>query len=304
MTLASPYSKQEQSSEPTQSNGEDVPTTQGHPEPEQNNLPSQPPQQLSHPSTTKSGIHLHGHAPAGDQVRVFISQVALRQIDEHAHSDLSSEVGGVLMGHLREGDSHLSIDVLAALPAITEDQGPVHFTFTADAWARIHEDRSDQYPDLQIVGWFHTHPDLGVFYSADDVIVHSAAFVMPWQVGLVIDPIRLEGCLFGWRSVPQDMTKPILIPINGFYERLDEQPASTVTWQLVRSSIWETSYVPEDSRYLPEGDRFSQPDLYMPENDWPALPRISPWWGVLLGGMSLLISLLLLLDRLLSSAGN
>jgi proteasome lid subunit RPN8/RPN11 len=196
------------------------------------------------------------------------------------------------MGHLREGESHLSIDVLAALPAVTDDHGPVHFTFTADAWARIHEDRSDQFPDLQIVGWFHTHPDLGVFYSADDVVVHSAAFVMPWQVGLVIDPIRLEGCLFGWRSVPNDMTtNPTLIPINGYYERLDERPSSTSTWKLVRSTIWQESYMPGQSEYPPN-------DLYMPDNAWPSLPQISPWWGVALGGLSLLISLILLLDRL------
>jgi proteasome lid subunit RPN8/RPN11 len=236
---------------------------------------------------------LHGHAPAGDQVRVFISQAALQQIDEHAHSDLESEVGGVLMGHLREGEAHLSIEVLAALPAVTDDHGPVHFTFTADAWARIHEDRSDQCPDLQIVGWFHTHPDLGVFYSADDVVVHSAAFVMPWQVGLVVDPVRLEGCLFGWRSVPNDMTQPLLIPINGYYERLGEQPVSYATWEFVRSTIWQNSYLPEETG-APQPD----PDLYLPDNDWPALPQISPWWGVLLGGLSLLISLILLLDRL------
>jgi proteasome lid subunit RPN8/RPN11 len=222
----------------------------------------------------------------------------LQQIDEHAHSDLDSEVGGVLMGHLRDGESYLSIEVLAALPAVTDDHGPVHFTFTADAWARIHEDRSDQFPDLQIVGWFHSHPDLGVFYSADDVVVHSAAFVMPWQVGLVIDPIRLEGCLFGWRSVPNDMTaKPMLVPINGYYERLDERPNTNSTWRLLRSTIWQDSYSPGSTEPGPN-------DLYMPDNYGPALPQISPWWGVLLGGTSLIITLLMLLERIINSAGN
>jgi proteasome lid subunit RPN8/RPN11 len=243
----------------------------------------------------KSGIHLHGHAPAGNQVRVFINQTALRQIEEHANSDLDKEVGGVLMGHLREGEVYRSIEVLAALPAVSDDHGPIHFKFTADAWVRIHEDRDDQYPNLQIVGWFHTHPDLGVFYSADDVVVHSAAFVMPWQVGLVLDPIRKEGCLFGWLTVPNEMVKPQLAPINGYYEILDQQPASTAGWNLIRSTIWQESYQP----YVDQPAR----DLYLPQNDWPALPPINPWWGVLLGGLSLIISLLLLLDRLLSAGG-
>jgi proteasome lid subunit RPN8/RPN11 len=289
MTSASPYSDQEQVAEAPEPVAQEVAITAGQHQIERANISPERQAQLA---ATKANLKLHGHAPAGDQVRVFISQVALKQIDEHAHSNLDAEVGGVLMGHLREGESHLSIDVLAALPAVTDDHGPVHFTFTADAWARIHEDRSDQFPDLQIVGWFHTHPDLGVFYSADDVVVHSAAFVMPWQVGLVIDPIRLEGCLFGWRSVPNDMTtNPTLIPINGYYERLDERPSSTSTWKLVRSTIWQESYMPGQSEYPPN-------DLYMPDNAWPSLPQISPWWGVALGGLSLLISLILLLDRL------
>lgn len=295
MTSASRYSDQGKSGEVTQIIEQELPISAGPSEIEHSSLSAQQAGQLS---TSKSAIHLHGHAPAGDQVRVFVSQAALQQIDAHAQSDLDREVGGVLMGHLREGESHLSIEVLAALPAVSDDHGPVHFTFTADAWARIHEDRSDQYPDLQIVGWFHTHPDLDVFYSSDDVVVHSAAFVMPWQVGLVVDPIRLKGCLFGWRVVEHDMTtQPELIPINGYYERLDERPASITTWKLVRSTIWQDSY-------MPGGGEYAHRDLYMPDNPWPALPPISPWWGVALGGLSLLISLILLLDRLLASAGG
>jgi proteasome lid subunit RPN8/RPN11 len=299
MTSASTFSEQDQTGDSTQTIDEEVSITTGPPQIERNNLsPQYQASNSASSSAPSSAIRLHGHAPAGDQVRVFIAQSALQQIDEHAHGDLEREVGGVLMGHLREGEAQLTIEILAALPAVSADHGPVHFTFTADAWARIHEDRSDQYPDLQIVGWFHTHPDLGVFYSADDVVVHTAAFVMPWHVGLVIDPVRLEGCLFGWRSVPNDMTKPMLTPINGYYERLDERPTSEATWTLVRSTIWQDSYLPEiDGEHSPN-------DLYMPDNDWPALPQISPWWGVLLGGTSLIITLLLLLERILSSAGN
>lgn len=292
MTSASPYSDQDQVVETPEPVTEEVTIATGQSQIERPNLSPERQAQLA---ATKTNIKLHGHAPAGDQVRVFISQAALQQIDEHANSNLNAEVGGVLMGHLREDASHLSIDVLAALPAVTNDHGPVHFTFTADAWARLHEDRSDQYPDLQIVGWFHTHPDLGVFYSADDVVVHSAAFLMPWQVGLVLDPIRLEGCLFGWRAVPNDMSKPVLIPINGYYERLDQQPASFATWQLVRSTIWQERYAPGE---------YTSNDLYMPDNNWPSLPQISPWWGVALGGLSLLISLFLLIERLLATAGG
>ena len=238
---------------------------------------------------------LHGRKPALDQVQMAISQVALRQIEGHSASDLSHELGGALLGHqIQENESFL-VKVLATLPVYTDDHGPVHFTFTADAWAQLHKDRSERYPELDIVGWYHTHPDLGVFYSADDVIVHSAAFVLPWHVGLVIDPVKGESCLVGWQRSADDDTELELSGIDGFYELMDEQDTTVMSWRLVESSVWQ------QGGYYRQEDELSN-QVYAPNNDWPSLPAISPWWGVVLGGLSLLISLLLLIDRLLAVA--
>ena len=239
---------------------------------------------------------LHGRRPGLDQVRVALSQVALRQIEGHGVSDLNSELGGVLMGYAAQDGQQYHVEVKAALPVVTEERGPAHFTFTADAWARLHEDRTDYYPNLEIVGWYHTHPNLGVFFSADDVVVHSAAFVLPWHVGLVYDPIRAEGGLFGWLPESNGAEKLIIAPIDGYYELLDEHANSILPWKTVRSSVWKQGayWVREAG----ESDR-----VYFPDNDWLSLPPISPWWGVILGGLSLLISLLLLLERLLAGGG-
>ena len=177
---------------------------------------------------------------------------------------------------------------------ITDDHGPVHFTFTADSWAQLHDDRAIQFPDLDIVGWFHTHPDLGVFYSADDIVVHSAAFVMPWQVGLVLDPVREECCFFSWSPNGKDDVERELAPLASFYEIYDEQENSLTRWHIVPASIWTPdSYSGQNAGQGTE--------VYMPATEWPALPTISPWWGVLLGSLSLLISLLLLLERILAA---
>ena len=91
-------------------------------------------------------------------------------------------------------------EVKAALPAVSSDHGPVHFTFSADSWARLHRDRTAHYAQLDIIGWFHTHPGLGVFYSSDDVVVHTAAFTLPWHVGLVVDPLGNHASYFGWQD--------------------------------------------------------------------------------------------------------
>lgn len=195
------------------------------------NLPKRP-----SPLPVESCI-LHGQRPSAGQVVVANSQHALAQIAEHSESNLRSELGGVLLGHVsREGET-LLVDIKAALPVNSSDRGPVHFTFNADAWSQIHRDRSAKYPHLDIVGWFHTHPGLGVFYSSDDVVVHSAAFTLPWHVGLVVDPIRQEAVYFGWQ-------KGELAPIKGYYELTDVQPATAVPWKVVRTSVYN----------LPESD--------------------------------------------------
>jgi proteasome lid subunit RPN8/RPN11 len=220
----------------------------------------------------------------------------LLQIENHSRSDLTRELGGALLGHAVQQDGSNLVKVLASLPVITTDHGPVHFTFTADAWALLHRDKAKEYPNLDIVGWYHTHPDLGVFYSADDVIVHSAAFVMPWHVGLVIDPIRGEAFIAGWQQNMRESEELTLASLNGYYEILDLQETSSVSWRLVRSTVWQQDSFPHNSEELSN-------QVHAPHSEWPALPPISSWWGVVLGGLSLLISILLLIERLLASPG-
>ena len=242
---------------------------------------------------------LHGIEPASNQVKVVLSQLALRQIEGHGASDLKRELGGVLLGHTTQSGSTTSVLVSAAIPVRSNDHGPVHFTFNADTWAQLHLDRAERYPQLDVVGWYHTHPDLGVFYSADDIVVHSAAFVLPWQVGMVLDPVRGEICLVGWSKIEGRTQERDLAGLPGYYEQLDQQNSSVVSWHFTRASVWrQGGYLPDS---LSPQESLSS-EVHTPPSDWPSLPIISPWWGVVLGGLSLLISLLLLLERLLGGA--
>jgi proteasome lid subunit RPN8/RPN11 len=236
----------------------------------------------------------HGDLRSSGSPQLFLSQLAIRRIDDHSRSDLQTELGGILLGQANRGADGWNVEILAALPVVTDDHGPVHFTFTADSWAQLHDDRSIQFPDLDIVGWFHTHPDLGAFCSADDIVVDPAAFVMPWQVGLVLDPVRDECCFFSWGPNGTDDVERELAPLANFYEICDEQENSLTGWHIVPASIWTPDGYPGQN--AGQGN-----EVYMPATEWPALPIISPWWGVLLGGLSLLISLLLLLERILSA---
>lgn len=238
---------------------------------------------------------LHGHEPAPGEVKVVMSQLALRQVEGHSGSDLTRELGGVLLGKSTQSGTKILVNVMAAIPVRSGDHGPVHFTFSADTWAQLHRDREEKYPHLDVVGWYHTHPDLGVFFSADDIVVHSAAFVLPWQIGMVLDPARREVCLVGWNQKQGSTVDRELAGLPGFYEKLDHQENSVVTWRFSLASIWrQGGYLPQNPADIHE--------VYTPPTEWPSLPQISPWWGVALGGLSLLISLLLLLERILGGA--
>lgn len=224
---------------------------------------------------------LHGQLPGGDEVVIILSQLALRQIAAHSYSNLDCEVGGAMLGRAFRSDGQTFVEVRAAIPAVTADHGPVHFTFTADAWAQLHRDRSESYPDLDMVGWFHTHPDLGVFYSSDDVVVHSAAFTLPWHVGMVIDPIRQETAFFGWKAGS-------LESYSGFYELRDVQPYSLLEWEIVRTAVWNHPY-PYSEQEI--GDQSSS-RVYLPPSNNVNLPI--KYAGFALGALGLLISFFLL----------
>ncbi len=178
---------------------------------------------------------LHGDVPSTDEPVIVLHQSAIQQIDAHAQSNVGTELGGALLGQAYRYREGTIIEVKAALPAVSGDHGPVHFTFAADSWSKLQQDRAAHYPAMDIIGWFHTHPDLGVFYSADDVVVHSAAFTLPWHIGLVVDPVRHEASFFGWRNGQIE-------PISGFYELPDLQSESITGWRAVRSAVWDHPY--------------------------------------------------------------
>ncbi|MBP7999946.1 MAG: Mov34/MPN/PAD-1 family protein [Chloroflexi bacterium] len=244
---------------------------------------------------------LHGQQPQPYQVGIIISQEALRQIDSHCRSDLHRELGGVLLGKAFQRQGQQWVAIAAALPAFSDQHGPIHFTFTADAWARINRDRESQHPQLSIVGWFHTHPDLGVFYSADDVVVHTVAFRELWHIGLVVDPVRQEACFFGWdQKELLDGLERAILPMEGYYERTDEQPTPAVTWQMGRDRAWNQTERSRTARpratlsgvtIADDLDSASE-SFYAPTNPWPTL---SSGMAVSIGLVGLFVTLCLLL---------
>ena len=130
--------------------------------------------------------------------RVFMAPRAYVRVCAHAGSDLEHEVGGALVGLQRvdreTGEAFIVIE--AALPARHTRYGRSYLTFTQDSLVAIHHELENRFPGREILGWYHTHPGMGVFLSGYDQWLHEHFFPETWQVALVVEPRGSEGGFF------------------------------------------------------------------------------------------------------------
>lgn len=104
------------------------------------------------------------------------------------------EAGGLLLG------SRFAVETPGAIVSIekfvpgTDFEGTsVSLTLGTKVW-------DDARPQLDagyvVVGWVHSHPNLGAFFSGTDRRTQRAFFASPWQVGLCVDPVRGQSAWF------------------------------------------------------------------------------------------------------------
>ena len=130
-------------------------------------------------------------------VSVFMTQQAYSRICVHSVSDMKNEVGGILIGQWCTDENQEQFIVIEhALPARYTRQGSVYLTFTQQSLVDIHDQIDANYKNEKIVGWYHTHPNMGVFLSHYDTWLHSNFFPEPWQVALVVEPVSSTAGFF------------------------------------------------------------------------------------------------------------
>jgi proteasome lid subunit RPN8/RPN11 len=152
--------------------------------------------------------------PAAEDLPIFVDLDALRDMEAHAISDARVELGGVLLGGQYEDDQSLPYVVIAdTLRAQHYESTPGSFKFTHETWAEFTRQRAELPADLQIVGWYHTHPNWGVFLSELDRFICEHFFGRPVDVALVIDPCQGDRGFFQWAGPAPDRTRRT----GGFY---------------------------------------------------------------------------------------
>lgn len=162
-------------------------------------------------------------------VQVFMTQPAYSRICVHSASDMQNEVGGFLVGewcvNAKQGEQFIMVE--HALPARHTKQGAIYLTFTQDSVVDIHDQIEKHHNGKKIVGWYHTHPRMGIFLSHYDTWLHNNFFPEPWQVALVVEPhTSLGGFFIRQRAGLLDPSRYF-----GFYELDGNFGRSMVNWK-------------------------------------------------------------------------
>ena len=107
------------------------------------------------------------------------------------------ELGGLLTGHVYSThDLHQGIVAVRITNAVACDNfvsTGVSLNMNSDVWHKANSSSTD---GAFVIGWYHSHPNLGAFFSGTDRRTQNAFFKNTYSLGLVIDPIRNESKWF------------------------------------------------------------------------------------------------------------
>jgi len=137
------------------------------------------------------------------------------KIMEHL-SSRKVELGGLLVGNVISStdleDGIVAINITNAIASCDFDSTSVSLSMSADVWQlanKLNDNTSF------VVGWYHSHPNLGAYFSGTDRKTQKDFFNNEYSLGLVIDPIRKEECWFKGANSSEVSLKHVIRSTNG-----------------------------------------------------------------------------------------
>jgi len=154
------------------------------------------------------------HAPLPDDLPIFVDLDVMCELEDHALDDPSVELGGVLIGgQYRDEAGRPFVVITDSLRAKHYESTEGSFKFTHQTWTALTRELQAYSPEQRIVGWYHTHPNWGVFLSGMDLFICDHFFNQSLDVALVIDPCRQDRGFFQWTG----QSSPRIRRTGGFY---------------------------------------------------------------------------------------
>src|SRR5690242_7158280 len=138
--------------------------------------------------------------------RLHIAPEVRRGIEQHATADKKVEICGVLVGNWHSDENGPYVSITNYIRCDNASSKFAEVTFTHESWAQINKEMDSRFANARIVGWYHSHPDFGIFLSDRDCFIHEHFFYGPGQVAYVVDPVRdLEGMFYWQKGKPTPM---------------------------------------------------------------------------------------------------
>lgn len=127
---------------------------------------------------------------------VYADSVVIERIMAHARQDTERECFGLLMGNVYvDGKSGVTwIYLQDAIAASQVDADITTVEVSREEFMRINDEvdriREQTNDDVRKIGWYHSHPNYGIFMSNTDRLNQKRYYYQEWQLALVVDPIR------------------------------------------------------------------------------------------------------------------
>ena len=139
---------------------------------------------------SEKGPVLRWEGGIGNSRKVFICHSAIHTVENHLRSDVTREQGGFLVGspYADLANREVYVDISAAIPAIGAIGTAGHWKLTREALAYASCILEMRYAKKMVVGWYHSHPGLGAFFSGTDHHTQRMFYPNAWNVALVCDP--------------------------------------------------------------------------------------------------------------------
>ena len=131
-------------------------------------------------------------SPPNTEISIQIREKVLNQIRKSC-KESQYEIFGYLVGYFNPNENHVAIrsQIYIKNAVMSSETNTYQIEGSAGEFnkqfQKIKEELSD---DLLVVGWWHSHINIGCFLSETDIRTQEAFFPEVNQVALVVDPIK------------------------------------------------------------------------------------------------------------------
>ena len=136
-----------------------------------------------------------------EAINAFVQEKNIQTFTEHESQ--VPEIAGFLLGryHQQATNDPYEVVIDEFVPITPGEQSVYKVEFGTNAWMEL-DKVQEKFPDLAVIGWFHTHPGHGLFLSQPDLNIHKGFFRKPWQLAMEIDSLKegLDMAFFTWKD--------------------------------------------------------------------------------------------------------